>query len=413
MLPKRLLALILFAALAVMPPCALRAQWVQTNGPYGGFIYCLTVNGTNLYAGTDSGIFLSTNNGDNWRSLSKPSNDGINALAVSGARLFALTGDGLFFTTDSGESWTKPSDSILKSVTPTCFCVNGTTLFMGDGSYSFNQNAGVFRSTDNGDTWTAAGAGLQNHEIHAFATIGTNLYVGTSGGICLSTDNGANWKQIDNASPYQDMTISLAVSGNELFAGTPDFGVLRSTDSGAHWTIINTGLTDSVASSLVVIGKNLFAVTHYGHGVYLSTDDGASWKAVNEGFTYTYITPLAIDGINLFAGTEFSGVWRRPLSDFGLSSVAQTPVAKSDLRSFPNPFSQSTTISFTQEASGYADISIVNLLGVEVAHLFSGEVGVGEHSFPWSKPPGLPDGMYECLVRMNGRVETLPVVLMP
>ncbi|HZK77252.1 MAG TPA: hypothetical protein VFD13_10115 [Candidatus Kapabacteria bacterium] len=53
----------------------------------------------------------------------------------------------------------------------------------------------------------------------------------------------------------------------------------------------------------------------------------------------------------------------------------------------------------------------LNLLGVEVAHLFSGELGAGEHSFQWSKPIGLPDGMYECLVRMNGRVQTLPLVL--
>ena len=76
-----------------------------------------------------------------------------------------------------------------------------------------------------------------------------------------------------------------------------------------------------------------------------------------------------------------------------------------------NSLSQSTTLSFTPETSGYADVSIVNLLGVEVAHLFSGELAAGEHSFEWSKPTGLPDGMYECLVRMNGRVETLPVVL--
>jgi hypothetical protein len=32
MIPKRLLALTLFAALAVMPTYVLRAQWVQTNG---------------------------------------------------------------------------------------------------------------------------------------------------------------------------------------------------------------------------------------------------------------------------------------------------------------------------------------------------------------------------------------------
>jgi hypothetical protein len=35
MFPKRLLALTLFAALAVMPPCVLRAQWVQMNGQIG------------------------------------------------------------------------------------------------------------------------------------------------------------------------------------------------------------------------------------------------------------------------------------------------------------------------------------------------------------------------------------------
>jgi hypothetical protein len=34
MLPKRLLALTLFAALAVMPLGVLRAQWVQTNALY-------------------------------------------------------------------------------------------------------------------------------------------------------------------------------------------------------------------------------------------------------------------------------------------------------------------------------------------------------------------------------------------
>jgi hypothetical protein len=62
-------------------------------------------------------------------------------------------------------------------------------------------------------------------------------------------------------------------------------------------------------------------------------------------------------------------------------------------------------------------ISIVNQLGEQVARLFSGELGAGEHSFLWSTPTGLPDGTYECLVRFNGQydrsyVETVPMVLM-
>jgi hypothetical protein len=45
-----------------------RADWVQTNGPYGGSVSCLAFSpngsgGTYLFAGTDSGVFLSTDNG--------------------------------------------------------------------------------------------------------------------------------------------------------------------------------------------------------------------------------------------------------------------------------------------------------------------------------------------------------------
>ncbi len=56
--------------------------------------------------------------------------------------------------------------------------------------------------------------------------------------------------------------------------------------------------------------------------------------------------------------------------------------------------------------------AIVNTLGVEVARLFSGEMGAGEHSFSWSDPAGLQDGVYDCLVRMNGQVQTLPIILL-
>jgi type IX secretion system substrate protein len=79
---------------------------------------------------------------------------------------------------------------------------------------------------------------------------------------------------------------------------------------------------------------------------------------------------------------------------------------------YPNPFSQSTQISFTSQSAGYAEISIVNLLGEQVAHIFSGELDEGQHNFTFSNISGLQDGTYECLIRMNGRVETLPIVLL-
>ena len=47
------------------------AQWQQTNGPYGGYITCLAVSGSNIFAGTfDCGVFMSSNNGNNWTYVS-------------------------------------------------------------------------------------------------------------------------------------------------------------------------------------------------------------------------------------------------------------------------------------------------------------------------------------------------------
>jgi hypothetical protein len=102
----------------------------------------------------------------------------------------------------------------------------------------------------------------------------------------------------------------------------------------------------------------------------------------------------------------------RPITLFIPAAVSMsTRNSDVSLQSYPNPFSQSSTILFTSETSGYADISLVNLLGAEVTHLFSGELAAGEHSFVWSNP-GLPEGTYECLIRFNGQVQTLPMVLM-
>ena len=45
----------------------LSAQWIQTNGPFGGTITCFAVSGNNLFTGTEgAGVNLSSNNGMTW-----------------------------------------------------------------------------------------------------------------------------------------------------------------------------------------------------------------------------------------------------------------------------------------------------------------------------------------------------------
>lgn len=54
----------LWATALCLVPSESIAQWMQTNGPYGGIVISFAVSGTNLFVGTaDGGVFLSTNNG--------------------------------------------------------------------------------------------------------------------------------------------------------------------------------------------------------------------------------------------------------------------------------------------------------------------------------------------------------------
>jgi len=165
-----------------------------------------------------------------------------------------------------------------------------------------------------------------------------------------------------------------------------------------------------MVTALLASGPNLFAGTGSG-GVFLTTNNGVSWKSVGTGLTSAKINVLADDGKNLYAGTTGAGLWRRPLSEMiSSNAVAATPSAHGSITEYPNPLTQSTTISFTSPESGPAQIVIVNLLGEEVSRIFDGELDPGEHTFTWDAR-GIAPGIYWCEVRMNGHVERTAMVL--
>jgi hypothetical protein len=60
---KKLVFLLLLLYYSV---ATLNAQWMQTNGPYGGTINCLAFNGSNAFAGTYQGVYLSSDDGNVW-----------------------------------------------------------------------------------------------------------------------------------------------------------------------------------------------------------------------------------------------------------------------------------------------------------------------------------------------------------
>jgi len=62
-------------------------------------------------------------------------------------------------------------------------------------------------------------------------------------------------------------------------------------------------------------------------------------------------------------------------------------------QNYPNPFNPSTKISFDLEESGYTKLTILNVLGQEIATLVSGEVSAGHHEVDFNAL-GLTSGIY-------------------
>lgn len=249
-------------------------------------------------------------------------NNNIVALAVSpngaGAiNLFAGTsGFGVYRSVDNGASWTAANTGMtstpISSLAVAPYGAGGSILFAA-------TFANVFHSIDNGTSWTAGNTGLPSAGVEALAVIGTHVFAGTYGaGVFRSTDNGISWTDADNglAGGATDVR-ALAAIGPNLFAGTAGSGVYLSTDYGDSWTAVNSGMSGSVVTSLTVSpngagGTNLFAGTTdwsgVGGSVLLSTNNGMNWTALSTVLPgYTSVHALAVYGTDIFAGVEILG----------------------------------------------------------------------------------------------------------
>ncbi|MDR8389628.1 T9SS type A sorting domain-containing protein [Aliifodinibius sp. S!AR15-10] len=176
-------------------------------------------------------------------------------------------------------------------------------------------SGGIWKSTDGGDTWEMKTDPSQNMSVSYLAQDPNNLdtwyyasgeFLGNSArdqgsrafyhgtGVYKSTDNGESWQQIVGDSDvfynsqfdYISRIVVSPVSGS-IFIASNGFGIYRSTDGGQTWSrVLGEGAT-YFDVNVGPNGKLVAVVSEAGPGtedpgVYFSTDDGDSW---------TYVTP--------------------------------------------------------------------------------------------------------------------------
>jgi photosystem II stability/assembly factor-like uncharacterized protein len=443
-------------------------DWSAISAGLGNLnVRAFTLVGSDMLAGTygPDVVYRSSNAGATWVSAG---NDitchGIHDLVARSGKVIAASYTRLFSTTNGGAAWSF-SDSGMTNKLAYSLTLRTNDILAGTSS------AGVYRSTDEGQTWIPATTGLNGNArtVWDIAADSTNTFVATSSGVFRSTNDGALWVQATSGIP-DSTVLTLCAAQGMLLAGTYT-AVYKSTNNGGNWTAATTGLPlPSQAESIVKAGSSLFVGMYSGvyrstdnggawvkvssglpsgpdirslfvydgplpsgptlfaglkqRGVYISSDNGESWTDAGTGLLGPGLSPssFAVDHGYLYAGTIAGSVWKRPLSQIlvsvGAGTVPHVPLEFSLGRNYPNPFNPTTTIEYTIAGTGHealgtswVKLAVYDLLGREVAVLVNEKKAAGSYEVKWDGAY-FPTGVYICRMTAGDFVESRKMLLM-
>ena len=169
--------------------------------------------------------------------------------------------------------------------------------------------AGIFRSTNRGNTWTPVNTGLAYEPgegfvyVEVFAQKGEVLYVGTQNGLYASTDGGNRWHPVSNFRKHESIS-GIVVIGDRIYVGTLNTGAWYSDDDGGSWLQVNDGFGPKSVRELASIGTTLIAGSE--NRLFRKRANADALTAINDDFFVQHIESFAVMEDLLYVGAYTS-----------------------------------------------------------------------------------------------------------
>jgi hypothetical protein len=363
------------------------------NGKYAAVTAVCAFNDV-LYAGTESGVYMKSGsstwtllssgisgytyvqaftvfNNELWMAANTPDQSNGSIFRWSGStwqlmssmpalqrRGLSVAGGKLFAGTQGSGLWVFNGASFTQQTSIPVWAGVSRVLAMAGDLYAATSN-GVYRSQDNGTTWTTHSEELPHLNVRDLAVRDTVLYAATPAGVSATTLGANGWVTLNNGlfmanlqrvmlagatvlaadadnGLYRSAQISMRFyqarpggaqtvvqHGNRLYSGTRT-DLAYSDDEGQSWQNLTiSGLPEGHKKTIQPFGSELFAGFMWeGHGVYRSS--GGSWSARNTGLQSTRITKLLVFNAVLLASTEGGGVSAYSTSLSRWNSISST-----------------------------------------------------------------------------------------
>lgn len=326
------------------------------------------------YGGPTCGIYRSTDGGDTWIELTNgiPNNSpsvgriGISISVSSPNIIYAIYADnigyfaGVYKSTNNGDSWTRTNDGALGSLFSSYgWWFGNIRVNPGIPNNVFVLGLDVYKTQDGGNSWSYSSSGMHvdQHGMYIHPANPNFIIAGNDGGVYKSTTAGVSWTFITSMPITQFYTCDVDFQyPNRYYGGTQDNGTNRTlTGTPNSWQQIYGGdgfyvLVDPSDNNFI------YAESQYG-GFGRSTDGGNNFNyglnGVSGSDRFNWSTPFIIDPTNpviLYLGTH-------RLYKTTNRAVSWTPISP-DLTNGP-PTGNQVYGTITTIASAPSDINVV------------------------------------------------------
>ena len=391
---------------------SINAQWIQVNNGLPDYPPTTIINwvDTMVVSTYGGGIYLTYDQGENWSEMSGTlPNLFVNKIMYRGGQFDPIsvsTDGGPFINLNggyidcNGTGLTNTSISFWSGVGSSLpyidYALVGTN---GDGVFGANYTSPLIYDWFPANTGISGDASQVNDGIAAGEDM---AIIATDGGIFKIEGSETEWTS------YNGGLSGDALKVNELSFGyymiSTDDGLYFSMDLNEDWQPVITGEKFNVSFYMNTdISPSGFLVYAFGENGYYS-QDFITWTQMDFSGMEGEVTAAQADSVNLYIGfttTEKStkgsgGIYRKPLEQFlvGIEDESLSGLSKFSLeQNHPNPFSQSTNISYSLKKSDFVSLKVYDFAGREIKTLINNFQEKGIYSVVFNAE-NLPNGIY-------------------
>jgi photosystem II stability/assembly factor-like uncharacterized protein len=309
-------------------------------------------------------VIHTTDGGITWNRVPVPTKQFCWSLSFPSSSFGVIICDSgiILRTTDGGVHWDKSVPYYDDRLISVYFTDNLNGWIIANNFYDY-----ILKTTDGGITWSSTMLGTTSQLFSIYFTDPQNGWAVGMGSLILRTiDGGQNWLYPSCNCTGDFMSVYFRDPDHGVIGGFS--GVLmRTYDGGNTWEKMESGTSEDIVSLYINDGETL-------------------WTAGGNGCILTY------SGI-------FTGIPVQPAPKNGVN-----------LSVSPNPFNNSTVISYSLDEPQRVVITLYSITGIVIETLVNEEQTTGPHNLSFSNTQ-LKPGVYLCQLRDATESQTVRLMI--